>query len=135
MKKLTAIIIVLFALGVATVAHASVPSNCSSLSNDGKVINHSTSGDFLSYLDNYRIYDFVSETKNSNGTTTRLWKPKKEIAVITDNNSYSYVGIYTKAYNFDESGKQITGKSTDFSKLKYLGEFNINSNTIYRFYK
>lgn len=135
MKKLTAIIIVLLALGVATVAHASVPSNYSNLSNDGKVINRSTSGDFLSYLDNYRIYDFVSETKNSNGTVTRLWQPKKDIAVITDNNSYSYVGIYTKAYNFDESGKQITDKSTDFSKLKYLGDFNINSYTVYRFYK
>lgn len=133
MKKLTAIIIVLLAIGVATVAHASTTNN--SKSNDGKVINRSTSGDFLSYLDNYRIYDFVSETKNSNGTITRLWKPKKEIAVITDNNSYSYVNIYTKAYNFDESGKQITDKSTDFSKLKYLGEFNINSCTVYRFYK
>lgn len=135
MKKLIATLTILSAFGVASVAHASVPSNYSSLSNDGKVINRSTSGDFLSYLDNYRIYDFVSETKNSNGTITRLWKPKKEIAVITDNNSYSYVNIYTKAYNFDESGKQITDKSTDFSKLKYLGEFNINSNTVYRFWK
>ena len=77
----TAIIIVLLALGVATVAHASTTNNYKS--NDGRVINRSTSGDFLTYFDNYRVYNFVSETKNSNGTITRLWKPKKEIAVIT----------------------------------------------------
>ena len=133
MKKVTAIISLLIAIGLATVAHASTTNN--SNSNDGRVINRSTSGDFLTQFDNYKVYNFVSETKNSNGTVNRLWQPTKEIAVIVDTDSFSYVGIYTKAYNFDESGKQLTSKSTDFSKLKYLGEFNINSNTVYRFWK
>lgn len=135
MKKLLATLTVLLALGVATVAHASVTSNYSSLSNDGKVINRSTSGAFLTYFDNYRVYNFVSETKNSDGTVTRLWQPKKEVAVITDYNSFSYANDGAKVYNFDEFGNQLPEESTDFKSLDFLGEFSINSWTAYRFWK
>lgn len=135
MKKLIATLTILSALSGASVAHASVPSNYSSLSNDGKVINRSTSGDFLSYLDNYRIYDFVSETKNSNGTITRLWKPKKDTTVITNYNSFSYTNDGAKVYSFDELGKQLPVEPMYLKSLEYLGEFNINSYTVYRFYK
>lgn len=135
MKKLIATLTILSALGVASVAHASVQSNYISLSNDGKVINRSTSGAFLTYFDNYRVYNFVSETKNSDGTVTRLWQPKKEVAVITDYNSFSYANDGAKVYNFDEFGNQLPEELTDFKSLDFLGEFSINSWTAYRFWK
>lgn len=104
-------------------------------SNDGRVINRSTSGAFLTYFDNYRVYNFVSETKNSDGTVTRLWQPKKDVAVITDYNSFSYANDGAKVYNFDEFGNQLPEESTDFKSLDFLGEFSINSWTAYRFWK
>ena len=103
--------------------------------NDGRVINRSTSGAFLTPYDNYRVYNFVSETKNSNGTVTRLWQPKKEVAVITNYNSFSYDNDGAKVYNFDEYGNQLPEESTDFKSLEFLGEFSINSWTAYRFWK
>ena len=146
MKRLIATLTVLLALGVATVAHASVTSNYNpdtrtqrygynTNSNDGRVINRSTSGAFLTYFDNYRVYNFVSETKNSDGTVTRLWQPKKDVAVITDYNSFSYANDGAKVYNFDEFGNQLPEESTDFKSLEFLGEFSINSWTAYRFWK
>lgn len=68
MKKLLATLTVLLALGVATVAHASVTSNYNpdtrynrygyNNGTEGRVINRSTSGAFLTYFDNYRVYNF-----------------------------------------------------------------------------
>lgn len=146
MKKLITTLTVLLSICVATVAHASVTSNYNpdtrtqrygynTNSNDGRVINRSTSGDFLTYFDNYRVYNFVSETKNSDGTVTRLWQPKKDVAVITDYNSFSYANDGAKVYNFDEFGNQLPEESTDFRSLEFLGEFSINSLTAYRFWK
>ena len=150
MKKLMiAMMLVLSVLGVATVAHASVGYNYYYNYNpdtrynrygynngtEGRVINRSTSGAFLTYFDNYRVYNFVSETKNSDGTVTRLWQPKKDVAVITDYNSFSYANDGAKVYNFDEFGNQLPEESTNFSQLEFLGEFSINSWTAYRFWK
>ena len=136
MKKLLATLTVLLALGVATVAHASVTSNYNPDTRTQRYgYNRSTSGAFLTYFDNYRVYNFVSETKNSDGTVTRLWQPKKEVAVITDYNSFSYANDGAKVYNFDEFGNQLPEESTDFKSLDFLGEFSINSWTAYRFWK
>lgn len=110
MKKLITTLTVLLALGVATVAHASVTSN----------YNPDT---------RYNRYGY------NNGTVTRLWQPKKDVAVITDYNSFSYANDGAKVYNFDEFGNQLPEESTDFKSLDFLGEFSINSWTAYRFWK
>lgn len=132
MKKLVITIVTLVAISLTTVAYADI--KVYNNGTDGRVINRSTDGDFLTYFDNYKVYNFVKDIKNSDGTVTRLWQPKKDLVKITDYNSYLKTSRGVKVYDFNDVGNQLPN-TFNFKEHKYLGEFNINSFTIYRFWE
>lgn len=70
----------------------------------------------------------------NNGTVTRLWQPKKDLVKITNYNSYLQTSRGVNVYDFDDVGNQLPS-TFKFKEHRYLGEFNINSKTIYRFWK
>lgn len=132
MKKLVITIVTLVAISLTTVAYADI--KVYNNGTEGRVINRSTDGDFLTYFDNYKVYNFVKDINNDNGTVTRLWQPKKDLVKITDYNSYLKASIGVNVYDFDDVGNQLPS-TFKFKEHRYLGEFNINSKTIYRFWK
>lgn len=150
MKKV--LITLLVALGVAlttTEVNASVSlpkyndstaynryGNVAGLDVSGRVYNRSTDGAILTYIDNFRVYNFVKEVKDpKDGTAMRYWQPKSEVSVITNPESHSYDNDGAVVYNFDEYGNQLMEETTDFYSLDYLGHLNINGNTVYRYWK
>ena len=63
----------------------------------------------------------------------RIWNPKKDESVIHDKDSYS-IDDGHKVYNFDSFAYQLP-ESTDFGKLTYIGYFQLEDGTIYRYWK
>lgn len=133
MNKLVITLVTLVTISLATVAYGDV--KVYNNGTEGRVINRSTDGDFLTYFDNYKVYNFVKDIKNNNnGTVTRLWQPKKDLVKITNYNSYLQTSRGVNVYDFDDVGNQLPS-TFKFKEHRYLGEFNINSKTIYRFWK
>ena len=87
---------------------------------------------YLSEATNFELYNFVREYKTSD-EIRRIWNPKKDESVIHDKDSYSMDDGH-KVYNFDSFAYQLP-ESTDFGKLSYIGHFQLEDGTIYRYWK
>ena len=73
----------------------------------------------------------LSESYKTSDEIRRIWSPKKDESVIHDKDSYSMDGG-NKVYNFDSFAYQLP-ESTDFGKLSYIGHFQLEDGTIYRY--
>lgn len=97
-----------------------------------QVANYNTDGRYLSEATNFELYNFVREYKTSDDIR-RIWSPKKDASVIHDKERYS-IDDGHKVYNFDAFAYQLP-ESTDFGKLTYIGYFELEDGTIYRYWK
>ena len=85
--------------------------NYSEAKREPQLANYNTDGRYLSEATNFELYNFVREYKDS----------------------YSMDGG-NKVYNFDSFAYQLP-ESTDFGKLSYIGHFQLEDGTIYRYWK
>ena len=99
--------------------------NYSESKREPQLANYNTDGRYLSEATNFELYNFVREYKTSD-EIRRIWNPKKDESVIHDKESYSVDGG-NKVYQLPES--------TDFGKLSYIGHFQLEDGTIYRYWK
>ena len=106
--------------------------NYSEAKREPQLANYNTDGRYLSEATNFELYNFVREYKTSD-EIRRIWNPKKDESVIHDKESYSMDGG-NRVYNFDSFAYQLP-ESTDFGKLSYIGHFQLEDGTIYRYWK
>ena len=106
--------------------------NYSESKREAQLANYNTDGRYLSEATNFELYNFVREYKTSD-EIRRIWNPKKDESVIHDKESYSMDGG-NRVYNFDSFAYQLP-ESTDFGKLSYIGHFQLEDGTIYRYWK
>ncbi|MBS6381149.1 MAG: hypothetical protein KH407_07470 [Streptococcus sp.] len=106
--------------------------NFPEIKRERQVANYKTDGRYLSEATNFELYNFVREYKTSDDIR-RIWSPKKDESVIHDKERYSMDGGH-KVYNFDSFAYQLP-ESTDFGKLTYIGYFELEDGTIYRYWK
>ena len=99
--------------------------NYSESKREAQLANYNTDGRYLSEATNFELYNFVREYKTSDEI--------KDESVIHDKDSYSMDGG-NKVYNFDSFAYQLP-ESTDFGKLSYIGHFQLEDGTIYRYWK
>ena len=106
--------------------------NYSELKRERQGTNYNTDGHYLSEPTNFELYNFIIEYKTSD-EIRHIWNPKKDELVIHDKDSYSMDGG-NKVYNFDSFAYQLP-ESTDFGQLTYIGYFELEDGTIYRYWK
>ena len=137
MKHLMMTVVTVLTLGVTmTMVKADTYQSGRDADSEAKrepqLANYNTDGRYLSEATNFELYNFVREYKTSD-EIRRIWNPKKDESVIHDKESYSVDGG-NKVYNFDSFAYQLP-ESTDFGKLSYIGHFQLEDGTIYRYWK
>ena len=106
--------------------------NFPEIKRERQVANYNTDGRYLSEATNFELYNFVREYKTSD-EIRRIWNPEKDESVIHDKDNNS-INDGHKVYNFDSFAYQLP-ESTDFGKLTYIGYFELEDGTIYRYWK
>lgn len=104
----------------------------SEVKRESQLANYNTDGRYLSETTNFELYNFVREYKTSD-EIRRIWNLRRTNQLSTIRITDS-IDDGHKVYNFDSFAYQLP-ESTDFGKLTYIGHFQLEDGTIYRYWK